>query len=209
MSTVSPLGCHWHWSVSDFCSVSRCDQQWDQSRESLAKDGKPAWCNQKGWLPDTSRKTMQEDANARRWTVGWPSWREGCPWIPYIGQHESECDWCQILFRTISPGRRESLRRAVFTSTKPQPVSRVNTDGCFFTGLHLESNKPPTHPSPNKARRRDFRTISLPLTTEWGSRFGCLSLASEGKMIILINWNESHSRRGARNSPDDLSPFST
>lgn len=79
----------------------------------------------------------------------------------------------------------------------------------LFTGLHFESNRPPTHPGPNKARKRVFRKISLPLTTSWGSRFGCLSPVSEPKMIILINWNESHSRRGARNSPADLSPFST
>lgn len=93
--------------------------------------------------------------------------------------------------------------------TKPQPVSWANTDRCFSHWIAVRREQSPTHPCPNMCKRRDFRKTSLLSTTQWVSGFDCLSPVSGPKKIILIKWNESCSRRGASNSPADLSPFST
>lgn len=111
----------------------------------------------------------------------------------------------QRLFYTTCPDDQK-LQPAVLPGTKSQPLRETQINSFLWTAR--ESNKLPPPASKHIQEKRFQKDISAS-HHRGGSALGCLSPASGPKMIILINWNESCRRRGASNSPADLSPFST
>lgn len=152
----------------------------EQSREHLPKDHTPAWCLLKGWLPDSSSsRTTREDPRARRWTVGCDQIEEKS--VPGFSTQDNMKQ--NVMPNPLSPSIPDWPEASSQQSSwAPNPSLGLGQTLMLFPGWKLESNKPPTHPSPNMSRKRDFRTISL-------------SLSSHSGALDLAVYHQSQSRR--------------
>ena len=158
VSTMSPLGFCWYWSVYDFWPVSWCDHQW----ESQGKVEQKTTSKHDAIRREVCQTPVERQHKRTQKPDGDSGMTKPERRVSLDSVHRTT--WirvgCQICFlHNIPRETGKPLASRVHGHKIPACVSGKHR-WRLFTGLHFESNRPPTHPGPNKARKRVFRKLS-------------------------------------------------